>query len=64
MSDLMSFFLLLFPLRQAFITEDEELTRSLPPNPFNELTDRVLEEYKTLVERKQKGQEGVQSCSS
>uniref|UniRef100_A0A3P8WAQ6 Adducin 3 (gamma) b n=1 Tax=Cynoglossus semilaevis TaxID=244447 RepID=A0A3P8WAQ6_CYNSE len=40
-----------------------QLTRSLPPNPFNELTDRVLEEYKTLVERKQKGQEGVQSYS-
>ncbi|XP_075931856.1 gamma-adducin-like isoform X1 [Anarhichas minor] len=41
----------------AFIVEDEEQTRSLPPNPFNELTERVLEEYKSLVERKQQGQE-------
>ncbi|XP_074502193.1 gamma-adducin-like [Sebastes fasciatus] len=41
----------------AFIMEDEEQTRSLPPNPFNELTERVLEEYKSLVERKQQGQE-------
>ncbi|XP_056291418.1 adducin 3 (gamma) b [Pseudoliparis swirei] len=41
----------------AFIVEDEEQTRSLPPNPFNGLTERVLEEYKSLVERKQLGQE-------
>ncbi|XP_068577004.1 adducin 3 (gamma) b [Cebidichthys violaceus] len=41
----------------AFIVEDEEQTRSLPPNPFNELTERVLEEYRSLVERKQQGQE-------
>ncbi|KAM9365449.1 gamma-adducin-like isoform 2-T2 [Pholidichthys leucotaenia] len=41
----------------AFIIEDEEQTRSLPPNPFNELTERELEEYKNLVERKQQGQE-------
>ncbi|KAG7512601.1 hypothetical protein JOB18_034107 [Solea senegalensis] len=41
----------------AFIIEDEEQTRSLPPNPFNELTEKVLEEYKSLVERKQHGQE-------
>uniref|UniRef100_A0A7N6BGT0 Class II aldolase/adducin N-terminal domain-containing protein n=1 Tax=Anabas testudineus TaxID=64144 RepID=A0A7N6BGT0_ANATE len=40
-------------LHQAFIIEDEEQTRSLPPNPFNELTEKVLEEYKNLVERKQ-----------
>ncbi|KAK5608260.1 hypothetical protein CRENBAI_001856 [Crenichthys baileyi] len=41
----------------AFIIEDEELTRSLPPNPFNDLTEKVLEEYKSLVEGKQQGQE-------
>ncbi|XP_033956438.1 adducin 3 (gamma) b [Pseudochaenichthys georgianus] len=41
----------------AFIIEDEEQTRSLPPNPFNELTEKMLEEYKSLVERKQLGQE-------
>ncbi|XP_026210316.1 adducin 3 (gamma) b [Anabas testudineus] len=41
----------------AFIIEDEEQTRSLPPNPFNELTEKVLEEYKNLVERKQQGHE-------
>nr|XP_061794407.1 gamma-adducin-like [Nerophis lumbriciformis] len=41
----------------AFIIEDEEHTRSLPPNPFNHLTKEVLEEYKSLVERKQLGQE-------
>uniref|UniRef100_A0A7N6FK79 Class II aldolase/adducin N-terminal domain-containing protein n=1 Tax=Anabas testudineus TaxID=64144 RepID=A0A7N6FK79_ANATE len=43
----------------AFIIEDEEQTRSLPPNPFNELTEKVLEEYKNLVERKQQGHEGT-----
>uniref|UniRef100_A0A665XB75 Gamma-adducin-like n=1 Tax=Echeneis naucrates TaxID=173247 RepID=A0A665XB75_ECHNA len=37
----------------AFIIEDEEQTRSLPPNPFNELTEKALEEYKNMVERKQ-----------
>ncbi|XP_059215568.1 adducin 3 (gamma) b [Centropristis striata] len=41
----------------AFIHEDEAHTRSLPPNPFNELTETELEEYKSLVERKQQGQE-------
>uniref|UniRef100_A0A8D0DBW0 Adducin 3 (gamma) b n=1 Tax=Sander lucioperca TaxID=283035 RepID=A0A8D0DBW0_SANLU len=47
----------------AFIIEDEEQTRSLPPNPFNELTETVLEEYKSMVERKQQGQEGSQTVS-
>lgn len=47
------------PLHQAFIIEDEEQTRSLPPNPFNEVTEKVLEEYKNMVERKQQGQEGT-----
>ncbi|KAM4591869.1 gamma-adducin-like [Odontesthes bonariensis] len=41
----------------AFIIEDEEQTRLLPPNPFNELTENVLQEYKNMVERKQQGQE-------
>ncbi|XP_056157841.1 gamma-adducin-like [Lampris incognitus] len=41
----------------AFIIEDEELTRSLPPNPFSRLTEDELEEYKNTVERKQQGQE-------
>ncbi|XP_040905974.1 adducin 3 (gamma) b isoform X2 [Toxotes jaculatrix] len=41
----------------AFIIEDEEQTRSLPPNPFNDLTEKELEEYKSMVERKQQGQE-------
>uniref|UniRef100_A0A3Q2YGB0 Adducin 3 (gamma) b n=1 Tax=Hippocampus comes TaxID=109280 RepID=A0A3Q2YGB0_HIPCM len=36
---------------------DEEHTRSLPPNPFNHLTEEVLEEYKSLVERKRLGQD-------
>ncbi|XP_029031726.1 adducin 3 (gamma) b isoform X2 [Betta splendens] len=39
----------------AFIIEDEEQTRSLPPNPFNEVTEKVLQEYKSLVERKRQG---------
>jgi len=51
------------PSNQAFIVEDEEQTRSLPPNPFNGLTERVLEEYKSLVERKQLGQEGRPAVS-
>ncbi|XP_031691556.1 gamma-adducin isoform X2 [Oncorhynchus kisutch] len=37
----------------AFIIEDEEQMRSLPPNPFSELTEKVLEEYKSVVERRQ-----------
>ncbi|XP_054590931.1 adducin 3 (gamma) b isoform X2 [Nothobranchius furzeri] len=41
----------------AFIYEDEDKARSLPPNPFNELTEKVLQEYKSLVERKRQGQE-------
>lgn len=41
----------------AFIYEDEEHVRSLPPNPFNEVTQKVLEEYKSLVERQQLGRE-------
>ncbi|XP_061767568.1 adducin 3 (gamma) b isoform X2 [Nerophis ophidion] len=41
----------------AFIIEDEEHTRSLPPNPFNHLTEEVLKEYKNMVERKQQGQD-------
>ncbi|XP_069394996.1 adducin 3 (gamma) b isoform X2 [Paralichthys olivaceus] len=41
----------------AFIIEDEEHTRSLPPNPFSDLSEKVLEEYKNMVERKQQGQE-------
>uniref|UniRef100_A0A6Q2XLS3 Class II aldolase/adducin N-terminal domain-containing protein n=1 Tax=Esox lucius TaxID=8010 RepID=A0A6Q2XLS3_ESOLU len=32
----------------AFIIEDEEQTRSLPPNPFSVLTEKVLEEYKSI----------------
>lgn len=47
---------------QAFIIEDEEHTRSLPPNPFNNLTEKELEEYKSTVERKQQGQEGSLSA--
>ncbi|CAG6016940.1 unnamed protein product [Menidia menidia] len=42
---------------QAFIIEDEEQTRSLPPNPFNDLTEKELADYKSLVEKKQDGQE-------
>lgn len=49
---------------QAFIVEDEEQTRSLPPNPFNELSEKVLQEYKSLVERKQLGQDGNHPCPS
>ncbi|KAM9344664.1 adducin 3 (gamma) b [Symphorus nematophorus] len=41
----------------AFIHEDEEQIRSLPPNPFNNLTEKELEEYRNTVERKQQGQE-------
>lgn len=47
------------PPDQAFIHEDEEYTRSLPPNPFGNLTERELNEYKNTVERKQQGQEGL-----
>uniref|UniRef100_A0A673ANY4 Gamma-adducin-like n=1 Tax=Sphaeramia orbicularis TaxID=375764 RepID=A0A673ANY4_9TELE len=38
---------------------NEEHLRSLPPNPFNELTEKALEDYKNMVERKQQGQEGM-----
>ncbi|XP_072292751.1 adducin 3 (gamma) b [Eucyclogobius newberryi] len=41
----------------AFIYEDEAHVRALPPNPFNEVTEKVLEEYKSLVEKKKLGRE-------
>ncbi|XP_061600722.1 adducin 3 (gamma) b [Cololabis saira] len=41
----------------AFIYEDEEQTRSLPPNPFSHLTEKALEEYKNMVEQRKQGQE-------
>uniref|UniRef100_A0A8C7QU91 Adducin 3 n=1 Tax=Oncorhynchus mykiss TaxID=8022 RepID=A0A8C7QU91_ONCMY len=41
----------------AFIIEDEEQTRSLPPNPFSELTEKMLEEYKSVLEQRQLGQD-------
>lgn len=47
------------PPNQAFINEDEEYTRSLPPNPFGNLTEKELEEYRNTVERKQQGHEGI-----
>uniref|UniRef100_A0A8C7L786 Adducin 3 n=1 Tax=Oncorhynchus kisutch TaxID=8019 RepID=A0A8C7L786_ONCKI len=43
----------------AFIIEDEEQTRSLPPNPFSELTEKMLEEYKSVLEQRQLGQDGM-----
>lgn len=46
-------------LVQAFIMEDEEHTLSLPPNPFNHLTEEVLKEYKSLVQQKRLGQDGT-----
>lgn len=49
-------------LHQAFIIEDEEQTRSLPPNPFSGLTEKELEEYKNTVEQKQQRQEGANFC--
>lgn len=52
-------FFFLPPPVQAFIHEDEEYTRSLPPNPFGNLTEREMDEYKNTVERKQQGQEGL-----
>lgn len=41
----------------AFIIEDEEQTRALPPNPFNDLSEKDLEEYKNMVEKKQQEDE-------
>lgn len=49
---------------QAFIFEDEEQTRSLPPNPFSQLTEKELEEYKNMIEQKQHSQEGTLLCLS
>uniref|UniRef100_A0A673AL79 Gamma-adducin-like n=1 Tax=Sphaeramia orbicularis TaxID=375764 RepID=A0A673AL79_9TELE len=48
----------------AFIIEDEEHLRSLPPNPFNELTEKALEDYKNMVERKQQGQEDADEMTT
>uniref|UniRef100_A0A8C6LLU1 Adducin 3 (gamma) b n=1 Tax=Nothobranchius furzeri TaxID=105023 RepID=A0A8C6LLU1_NOTFU len=48
----------------AFIYEDEDKARSLPPNPFNELTEKVLQEYKSLVERKRQGQEDADEMTT
>lgn len=33
--------------------------RSLPPNPFSELTEKMLEEYKSVLEQRQLGQDGM-----
>ncbi|XP_064418925.1 gamma-adducin isoform X1 [Latimeria chalumnae] len=35
--------------------EDEELAAPLPPNPFSHLNEKVLEEYRKEVERRQQG---------
>uniref|UniRef100_A0A7N8WZM9 Adducin 3 (gamma) b n=1 Tax=Mastacembelus armatus TaxID=205130 RepID=A0A7N8WZM9_9TELE len=49
--------------KHHIFTQHCPCTRSLPPNPFNELTEVELEEYKDMVQRKQQGQEGT-NCSS
>lgn len=59
---LVAFLFFIFPADQAFIHEDEEYTRSLPPNPFGNLTEKELQEYKNTVERKRQGQEGLSHC--
>uniref|UniRef100_A0A673AJW9 Gamma-adducin-like n=1 Tax=Sphaeramia orbicularis TaxID=375764 RepID=A0A673AJW9_9TELE len=43
---------------------NEEHLRSLPPNPFNELTEKALEDYKNMVERKQQGQEDADEMTT
>lgn len=47
----------------AFIIEDEEQTRHLPPNPFSGLSEKVLQEYKNTVERRLHGQEDVEDVT-
>ncbi|KAJ8404870.1 hypothetical protein AAFF_G00332570 [Aldrovandia affinis] len=41
-----------------FVMPDEEQMGPLPPNPFSELSERELEEYRRNVERRQLGLEG------
>ncbi|XP_066549796.1 adducin 3 (gamma) a isoform X2 [Amia ocellicauda] len=38
-----------------FVIPDDELMGPLPPNPFSQLTERELEEYKNAVQRRQQG---------
>uniref|UniRef100_W5N3N2 Adducin 3 (gamma) a n=1 Tax=Lepisosteus oculatus TaxID=7918 RepID=W5N3N2_LEPOC len=46
---------------QPFVIPDDEQMEPLPPNPFSQLTEKELEEYKKTVERRQLGIEGEAS---
>ncbi|XP_024863668.1 adducin 3 (gamma) a isoform X2 [Kryptolebias marmoratus] len=41
--------------RQPYVPTEEEQMAPLPPNPFNELSEKELEEYRKNVERRQLG---------
>ncbi|XP_066549790.1 adducin 3 (gamma) a isoform X1 [Amia ocellicauda] len=43
-----------------FVIPDDELMGPLPPNPFSQLTERELEEYKNAVQRRQQGFEDAE----
>lgn len=52
-------FLLSFRLRiQPYTGGDEEEVEPLPPNPFSELIERDLDDYKHQVEHQQLGLDG------
>nr|XP_015202925.1 PREDICTED: gamma-adducin [Lepisosteus oculatus] len=45
---------------QPFVIPDDEQMEPLPPNPFSQLTEKELEEYKKTVERRQLGIEDAE----
>uniref|UniRef100_A0A671SB95 Class II aldolase/adducin N-terminal domain-containing protein n=1 Tax=Sinocyclocheilus anshuiensis TaxID=1608454 RepID=A0A671SB95_9TELE len=43
---------------QPYMGDDEEQTGPLPPNPFSELSEKVLQDYQKRAERQQLGVDG------
>lgn len=44
---------------QPYVPTEEEQMVPLPPNPFSELSEKALEEYRKNVERRQLGLSGT-----
>nr|XP_057921194.1 adducin 3 (gamma) a isoform X2 [Doryrhamphus excisus] len=50
--------------RRPYVPTEEEQMAPLPPNPFNELSEKDLEEYRRNVERGQLGLDGEHELTS
>lgn len=51
-------------LPQPYVPTEEEQMAPLPPNPFSELSEKELEEYRKNVERRQLGLSGMRNTHS